>query len=198
MNTLNLQLILGLAAESRLNIETALRSEPDSREFLASAALVFANTGYLGRADEFANRAAQRFTSDFCMLNIILPTARAAADLHRHEPEAALRELEAVEPYDLSWKTELASIYYRGLAYLQLQRTAEARAQFQKVLDHWAVRPEAAYVPLAHLGLGRMRILEGDKNAARAEYEKFFDLWKDADPDIPVLRQAKAEYSKLG
>ena len=183
---------IGLVREARLNIAQALHAEPDSREFQASAALVFANTGDLRRAEEFAQKVAQQNASDFAINRISLPTARAAAALHRNAPEAALRELQEVEPYNL-----LAPVYYRGMAYLQLKRPAQAREQFQKVLDHWTYRPEAAYIALAHLGLGRAQVLSSDLTAARTEYEKFFTVWKDADPDIPVLQQAKTEYAKI-
>jgi len=142
-------------------------------------------------------QAAQQSVSDFGINRISLPTARAAAALHRSAPEAALRELKDVEPYDLSWTTELAPVYYRGMAYLQLKRPGEAREQFQKILDHWTCRPEAAHIVLAHLGLGRAYVLGGDVTAARAEYEKFFSVWKDADPDIPVLQQARLEYARI-
>jgi pentatricopeptide repeat protein len=188
---------VGIVDAARSTMDKALRSEPDSREFLASAALVFANTGDLRRADQLALQAEQKSVADFQMTKIVLPTARAAGQLHRHNPESALHELQVVEPYDLSWKTELASIYYRGLAYMQLRRFPEARRQFQKILDNWASRPEAAYIPLAHLGLGRSFALEGNTSAARAEYEQLFEIWKEADPDIPVLKQAKTEYANL-
>ena len=188
---------VGLSAEAQASINRALRAQPKSREFQASAALVFANSGDLRRADEYARQAAQQSESDFGMTRITLPTARAAAALQRHDPAATLRELHDVEPYDLSWITELAPAYYRGIAYLQLKRPAEAQKQFQKVLDHWATRPEAAYIPLSHLALARSDLLLDDRVAARVEYEKFFALWKDADPDIPVLRRARAEYARV-
>src|SRR5262249_25411733 len=142
---------VGLSAEAQASINRVLRSQPNSREFLASAALVFANSGDLVRAGEYARRAEQQSGSDFGMKRILLPTARAAAALQRHDPAAAVHELNDVEPYDLSWITELAPAYYRGMAYLQLKRPAEAQRQFHKVLDHRATRPEAAYIPLSHL-----------------------------------------------
>jgi eukaryotic-like serine/threonine-protein kinase len=188
---------VGLSAEAQASINRVLRSQPNSREFLASAALVFANSGDLVRAGEYARRAEQQSGSDFGMKRILLPTARAAAALQRSDPAAAVRELKDVEPYDLSWMTELAPAYYRGIAYLQLKRPADAQKQFQKVLDHWAARPEAAYIPLSHLALARSDMLLDDRVAARMEYEKFFALWKDADPDIPVLRRARAEHARV-
>lgn len=188
---------VGLAEQSRRTIEQVLRSEPHSREFLASAALVFANIGDLRRAAELQSRASQAGSADFELQNIVLPTARAVADLRRNDPEAALQELHKVEPYDLSSETELGSIYYRGMAYLKLNRISEADQQFQNVLEHWVSRPQTPYILLSHLRLGRIHALQGNKAAARAEFEKFFATWKDADPDIPLLRQARTEYAKL-
>ena len=186
-----------LSDQARSSINKASQLAPESRELGAFAAFVFANSGDLRRADELANRIAQQVPSDFAINKIVLPTARAVAGLHRQAPDAALRELQMVEPYDLSWTTQLAPIYYRGLAYLQLQRPAEAGQQFHKLLDHWTLRPESIYVALAHLGLAHAHVLAADKSNARSEYEKFFVLWKDADPDIPILRRAKTEYAKL-
>jgi eukaryotic-like serine/threonine-protein kinase len=93
--------------------------------------------------------------------------------------------------------SELSPLYYRGVAYLQLNRAAEAPEQFQKVLEHWATRPDAAYIPLSHLGLARADLLLDDKIAARTEYEECFALWEDADPDISILRRFKAEQAKI-
>jgi len=88
-------------------------------------------------------------------------------------------------------------MYPRGLAYLQARRGAEAAAEFQKIVDHRGIGPTAIEHSLAHLGLGRAYVLTGDNAKAKAAYQDFFALWKDADPDIPILKQAKAEYAKL-
>jgi tetratricopeptide (TPR) repeat protein len=91
----------------------------------------------------------------------------------------------------------MLSAYERGQAYLLLHRSNEAAAEFQKLLDHPGVVLNFVLGALAHLQLGRACALAGDAGKARAAYQDFFALWKDADPDIPILKQAKAEYSKL-
>ena len=85
----------------------------------------------------------------------------------------------------------------RGLAYVQLKQGSQAAAEFQKIIDHPGVAGNSVVAPLAHLGLGRAYALLADTAKARAAYQDFLTLWKDADPDIPILKEAKAEYAKL-
>ena len=89
------------------------------------------------------------------------------------------------------------SVFVRGEAYLAAYKGGEAAAEFQKILDHRGLVLNQPIGALAHLGLGRAYVLQGDTVKAKAAYQDFLSLWKDADPDIPVLRQAKAEYTKL-
>jgi len=91
----------------------------------------------------------------------------------------------------------LYPVYVRGEAYLAAHRGSETAAEFQKILDHRGVVINEPIGALAHLGLGRAYALQGDTTKARAAYQDFLTLWKDADPDIPILKQAKAEYAKL-
>ena len=144
-----------------------------------------------------ARLSAEKSPADFALHRILLPTARAAADLRHGAPDAALRELQSVEPYDLSWDMDLSPIYYRGLAYLKSRQPREAISQFQKLLAHRSLRPDTIHIPLAHLAIARAHLLEGDRNRARTEYEAFFESWKGADPGIPTLRAARAEYASL-
>ena len=88
-------------------------------------------------------------------------------------------------------------IYYRGEAYLAAHKNTDAVAQFQKLIDHSFVRPVSPYIALSHLGLARVHRAEGDAKAAQAEYDRFFKMWEKADPDIPILKEAKSEYAKL-
>jgi hypothetical protein len=88
-------------------------------------------------------------------------------------------------------------VYVRGLSYLAARRGAEAAAEFQKILDHRGIVVSDPIGALAHLQLGRALDLSGDKARAKAAYQDFLTLWKDADPDIPILKQAKAEYASL-
>jgi predicted Zn-dependent protease len=91
----------------------------------------------------------------------------------------------------------LYPVYLRGQAYLRAQQGGNAAQEFQKILDHRGITGNSPVVPLAHLGLARAYALSGDTAKAKAAYQDFFALWKDADPDIPILKQAKAEYAKL-
>jgi hypothetical protein len=91
----------------------------------------------------------------------------------------------------------LYPVYVRGQAYLFLQQGAAATAEFQKILDHWGITLNFPLGVLAHLELGRAYSMQGNSARARAAYEEFLPLWKDADPDIPILKEAKAEYAKL-
>ena len=88
-------------------------------------------------------------------------------------------------------------VYVRGQAYLRAGRGAEAAAEFKRILDHRGVRPNNFLFSLAHLGLARACALSGDVLKSRNSYQDFLALWKDADPDIPVLQQARQEYAKL-
>jgi hypothetical protein len=88
-------------------------------------------------------------------------------------------------------------VYVRAEAYLSAQQGSEAAVEFQKILDHRGLLWNCATGALAHLGLARAHVLQGDNTKARAAYQDFFALWKDADPDIPILKETKAEYAKL-
>ncbi len=99
--------------------------------------------------------------------------------------------------YELGAAQGLFPIYIRGQAYLQAKRGADAAAEFQKIVDRRGIAPTGAEHSLAKLGLGRAYRMTGDTAKARAAYQDFLALWKDADPDIPILKEAKAEYNKL-
>ncbi|HWY54636.1 MAG TPA: protein kinase [Terriglobales bacterium] len=126
-----------------------------------------------------------------------IPQIRARADLQRANPAKAIEDLHVAEAYELGFVESGIPAYLRGLAYLQNKQGTEAAAEFQKVLDHRDALGATPYIALAKLGLGRASALTGDAAKARIAYQDFFNLWKDADPDIPILKQAKAEYAKL-
>ncbi len=106
-------------------------------------------------------------------------------------------ELGASTNAPFGW-TAMYPVFVRGEAYLAARQGTEAAAEFQKILDHSGIVLNQPIVPLARLGLARAYVLQGDTVKAKAAYQDFLTLWKDADPDIPVLQQAKAEYTKLG
>jgi len=159
-----------------------------------------ARAGDASGAEALANELGQRFPSDTLLNAVGLPVIRAAAQLDRGNANAALRTLEASRPYDLS-KGEGATAHYapylRGLVYLRLGDGKEAEEEFQKVLDHRGLAASLPQAALAVLGLARARALKGDLPASRMAYQDFLALWKDADSDLPVLQQARAEYARL-
>ena len=99
--------------------------------------------------------------------------------------------------YDLGNVAQLSTALLRGMAYLRLNKGTEAATEFQKVIDHRGVAGTSIVATLAYLGMARACVMTNNVNGARKEYQDFFAIWKDADPDLPVLKQAQAEYAKL-
>jgi tetratricopeptide (TPR) repeat protein len=149
------------------------------------------------------NDLEKRFGEDTSVRFNYVPALRALLNLG--EPSKAIDLLEIAVPYELGTPRctihgffgALYPVYVRGLAYLAARRGAEAAAEFQKILDHRGIVASDPIGALAHLQLGRALALSGDKARAKAAYQDFLTLWKDADPDIPILKQAKAEYASL-
>jgi predicted Zn-dependent protease len=124
-----------------------------------------------------------------------LPTIRAAIELHRNNPGKALEVLQPAASYELG--SSAYPDYVSAESYLRPQQGKEAAAEYQKLLDHSGVVMNSVTGALARLGLARAYVLQGNTAKARAAYQDFFALWKDADPDILVLKEAKAEYAGL-
>lgn len=152
-----------------------------------------------------ADDLARNFPSDTVIEINYLTALRAKLALLHSNPQQALEILGLAAPYELgspslslyNWPN-MYPVYVRGEAYLAAHKGREAAAEFQKILDHRSIVLNEPIGALAHLQLGRAYAIEGDTAEARAAYQDFLTLWKDADPDIPILRQAKAEYAKLG
>jgi tetratricopeptide (TPR) repeat protein len=129
-----------------------------------------------------------------------LPTIHAATELSAGNSSQALMTLEAAAPYDLGGPSPLGNlypVYVRGQAYLASKNGPAAVAEFQKILDHRGIVLNLPLGALAHLQMGRAYVLTGDTAKARTAYQDFFNVWKDADPDIPILKEARAEFEKL-
>ena len=132
-----------------------------------------------------------------------LPAIRAAIEIDRNNPSKAIEFLEAARPIEMGrgddseWGCFLYPVYLRGQAYLMLHQGAEAATEFRKFINHPNLVANNPLFVLAHLGLARAYALQGQRDQSRAAYQEFFNLWKDADPDIPIYQQAKAEYAKL-
>ncbi len=123
---------------------------------------------------------------------------RAATDINQSRPADAINVLRNANLYDLSGETSYSlPLYLRGQAYLNAGQAASAALEFQNLVDHPGLTITFETGSLAHLQLGRAYAMMGDKTKAKAAYQDFLTLWKDADPDIPIYKQAKAEYAKL-
>jgi eukaryotic-like serine/threonine-protein kinase len=182
---------------ARREIRAAL-SLSTGRGVQLSAATVFGLVGDSRRAEQVANDFAKNFPHDTLMNGYYLPTIRAAIEINHHNPAKAIELLQIELPFEYSFQgNALYPTYLRGLAYLQAHQGREAATEFQKILDHRGIVLNNDQGALAHVGLARAYALQGDTVKARAAYQDFLTLWKDADPDIPILKEAKAEYAKL-
>jgi serine/threonine protein kinase/predicted Zn-dependent protease len=177
----------------------ALSSGRDVRLF---AAIAYARIGESARSKAMIAALEKNYPSDTLMKVYWLPTLKGALELSTNHPEQALVFLEAALPYELGQPPQLQvgtmyPVYLRAQAQLAIHNGAAAAAEFQKFLDHRGVILNFPLGTLARLGLARAYALQGNAAKARASYQDFFTFWKDADPDIPILKEAKAEYTKL-
>jgi len=189
----------GNPGQARKAAATALTLSSGRRAKLFSS-LALARAGDVMRAETLASELNREFKADTLLQRYWLPTIRGAIELARHNPAKAIDALQSVSYeliYDGFWADNLYAAYVRGQAYLDARQGKEAAAEFQKLLDYRSVVVNSPVGALAHLGVARAYMLQGDSARARAAYQDFLALWKDADPDIPILKQAKAEYAKL-
>jgi tetratricopeptide (TPR) repeat protein len=209
------QAAYGSDAEARQTAEKASKLAPASPGAESEAALAFAVAGDSDRAESLAQDLKKRFPLDTQMQSLWLPAIQAQLALNRRNPAAALQALQAASPIELGAIpfgnniSCLYPIYMRGQAYLAAKQGSAAAAEFQEILNHSGIVWNCWTGALAHLGLARANALQArtsaaqsaDADAARvralAAYNDFLTLWKDADPDIPILKKAKAEYAKL-
>lgn len=174
----------------------------NSRDAEALSAIALELVGDSAQGARLANDLGKRFPQDTIVQFHYLPVIHAAAWLRRNDYGKAIEVLAAAAPHELGGNIEtlnfvLYPVYLRGTTYLAAKQGAEAAAEFQKILDHPGVTRSEPIGALARLELGRAFTLSGDKIKAKAAYQEFLALWQDADLDIPVLKEAKAEYSKL-
>ena len=189
----------GNPQQARADAEAALKvsAKPDSGVTSASA-LALALAGDTTPAEKLAAELNQKFPLSTRVQSCALPTIHAAVALHRGNADRALELLPGtMGPYDLGATALLDPMYIRGRAYLMLHDGGAAAVEFRKLIDHPWHRTGNLVGALAHLGLARAYMLQGDTTKSRAAYQDFLTLWKDADPDVPILKQAKAEYAKL-
>jgi len=168
-----------------------------NRDVLAIAALALARAGDTAAAEKLVNELDKTYPVDTIVQRYRLPTIRAAIALQRKDPNQAIELLQVTTPMELGDTGTLLPVYLRGEAYLKLHNGNAAAAEFQKFIDHYGLVANFPWGALAHLALARAYAMEGDTAKAKAAYQDFLKLWKDADPDIPILKDAKAEYGKL-
>jgi serine/threonine protein kinase/tetratricopeptide (TPR) repeat protein len=186
----------GNFAQARDGAHAALTMDR-SRRTLQSAGLAQSRVGDISQATATADELSKRFPTDIFVNNVWVPVIRAQIETSRGNPGKAIEILQATLPYEFGEASQVLPNYARGLAYLKARQGKEAAGEFQKILDHRGVCQTLPECALSHLQLGRARALAGDNPGARGAYQDFFALWKDADPDIPILKEAKAEYAKL-
>jgi eukaryotic-like serine/threonine-protein kinase len=195
----------GNAAEGKRNATAALELSK-GRDVQYAAALALALSGDSARSQLLADDLERRFPEDTFAKFTYLPVLRALEALERGKAIESVEQLQVALRYELAvnglnfnhyYLGGLHSAYVRGQGLLAAHRPAEAAAEFQKILDHRGIVGADPIGALAHVQLGRAFALSGDTVKAKAAYQDFFTLWKDADPDVPILGQAKAEYAKL-
>ncbi len=189
----------GNTAGAKENAGKALAANPGIAT-KGMLALTLARAGDLNQAEQLANAIARESPVDTLVQNYELPTIRAAIELSAGRAREAIRILKVSLPYDLATPNSFGGLYpcyIRGLAYLTLGEGQQAAAEFQKLVDHPGLGFPSATTALSRLQLARAQAMMSDKAAARKSYQDFLTLWKDADPDIPIYQQAKAEYAKL-
>ncbi|HZM09412.1 MAG TPA: protein kinase [Candidatus Limnocylindrales bacterium] len=195
--------LFGNADEAKRRATSAMR-HPAGHDLQYATALAWAYAGDDERAQKLTDNLGQSFPEATVVQFIYLPTLRAKLAVGKGKASEALETLRAALPYELgrttystlAW-TALYPVYARGEAYLAAHQGKEAAAEFQKILDHRGIVLNGPIGALARLQLGRACALQGDTPKAKAAYQDFLTLWKDADPDIPILKDAKAEYGKL-
>ena len=196
--------LFGNVTEARQRAAAGLNLS-SGRDVQFGAALALSVAGDAARAEKLADELAARFPEDTIVQFNYLPTIRGQLALGRNDFSKAVEALQAASPYELGSFAlttnfnfiSLYPVFVRGEAYLFAHQGSEAAAEFQKILDHHGIVVNEPIGALAHLQLGRAYAMQGETVKAKAAYQDFLTLWKDADPDIPIYKQAKAEYAKL-
>jgi serine/threonine protein kinase/tetratricopeptide (TPR) repeat protein len=182
----------GNCKEAREKARVATPPDPGPSDTLTNA-LPLAICGDETTAQKMVEDTSKRYPLHTLWKAVWRPAILAAVELNRNQPEQAIELLRSASAYERPYEF---AVYLRGLAYLRLQKGAEAAAEFQSILDHNGAN-WGAYYPVSYVGLARAAAVAGDIPRARKAYQDFLTLWKDADPDIPILKEAKAEYAKL-
>jgi tetratricopeptide (TPR) repeat protein len=187
---------MGNAAEAK-RLAASSSATAQGRDNLMTAAVALAIAGDARGAQQIIGDLGKRFPADTLLHRVYIPEVQAILLLNRGTPAQAIQVLQSATPYEFGALQAMIPIYIRGLAHLRAKQGAQAATEFQKMIDRPGIAPEIPEHSLANLGLARASALSGDSVKARKAYQDFFALWKDADPDISVLKEARAEYAKL-
>jgi eukaryotic-like serine/threonine-protein kinase len=201
LNTALVEALFGNLPEARKAVKDA-GNFMKNRDLEGEASEIWALTGDAAQAQKLADDLQRRFPKATYLRFGTLPAIRGTLAIRHGNPQRGAEELRAISSHELMIPVDqlappMVPVYVSGEAYLAAHRGAEAAAEFQMIVDHPGIVRNLPIGALAHLGLGRAYALQGDSGKARASYEDFFALWKDADADIPILKQAKAEYTRL-
>jgi tetratricopeptide (TPR) repeat protein len=180
-----------------LALALAAVTKDRSRDTLSVVGLTQAMVGDTHQASVIVDELRRRFPTDTLVNDTWVPMIRGEVEVKHGDPSKAIEFLQVASSYEAGLTAHLRPNYIRGQAYLKARQGKEAAAEFQKILDHRGVCRTALICSLAHLQLARARAMFGDGAGANTAYQDFFALWKDADPEIPILKEAKAEYAKL-
>jgi DNA-binding winged helix-turn-helix (wHTH) protein/tetratricopeptide (TPR) repeat protein len=183
--------------EAARHLAHAALEQVGGRDVRAWAALALARVGDISEARQLTDQLETGFPSATLIQNYWLPAIRAAIELRTGNTTRAIDLLHAAEPYQWAYESPLIPVYVRAEAYLAAKRGPAAEVEFQKILQHHGGVRNSPVAALAHLGLARAHAMSGDSAKSRQKYEEFLMLWREADPDIPILKQAKAEHARL-
>ena len=186
----------GMREEGRSDAYAAIKLAWN-RDVLERVALALALAGDTAAAGKLAAELDRTFPLDTLVQRYWLPAINAAVALQRKDPKRAVELLQVTGPIELGDRGDLIPVYLRGEAYLTLRDSNAAAAEFQKLIDHSGLVGNFPWGALARLQLARACALSGDKTKAKIAYQDFLTLWRDTDPDIPILKQAKVEYAEL-
>jgi DNA-binding winged helix-turn-helix (wHTH) protein/tetratricopeptide (TPR) repeat protein len=187
---------------ARQGVSAALSLAPN-RNVKLVAALVLAKSGDAARARELTRELENKNPFNTLIKSYWLPTVKASLEVRAGNPQTALSLLQIAAPYELAQTSNVSNVsnmypaYIRGQAYLLAHNGGAAAAEFKKLLDHRGIVQNSILGALSLLQLARAEVMMGDLDGARKQYSDFLSLWKDADPDVPILMHAKAEYAKL-
>ena len=159
-----------------------------------------AHVGDSARSQKLAEELSTQYPNDTLLNRVWVPVAAALSDLERNQPAQALSRLDVAVPYEFGsgpGSSGYSVNFARAAAFVLMKDGAKAGAEYEQIQSHRGIDPTNVMYNLSHLGLGRAYALQGNTTQAKAVYQDFFTAWKDADPDIPIMKQAKTEYAKV-